>query len=115
MATEDAGFDVRQWVENAVQKHLAERAALESRHDGNRLEPSHMKVAEYAKRIQVCKRTVENRITEGLPVLGVGRARRIPVEEADAWLRSRSRQTDLQVRARIDAARGMRRGRVPSE
>jgi len=51
-------------------------------------EPSvlQVKVADYADRIGFSERTVRNLIKAGLPTTGSGRRRRIPVQQADAWM-----------------------------
>jgi len=47
-----------------------------------------MTVAEYAERIGFSERTVRNFIHAGLPTTAKGRRRRIPVQQADAWVLS---------------------------
>ncbi len=64
-----------------------------------------MTVAEYGERIGLSKRTVENLIRRGLPLAGSGRLRRVPVAEADAWLREGRAEDALERRARLDARR----------
>ena len=48
-----------------------------------------MKVAEYATYRGLCKRTIETRILEGMPLDGRGKYRRVHVERADEWFRNR--------------------------
>ncbi len=50
----------------------------------------YLKVKQYAERLKVSERCVEKWLTQGLPVIKVGRVRRIPVRPADRWLRDRS-------------------------
>lgn len=68
-------------------------------------EAAFMKVADYADRVGVCKRTVENWISDGLPIVGAGRLRRVPVDEADTWFRNLGKDEDIVERARQKARR----------
>ncbi len=62
-------------------------------------------VSEYADRIGVCKRTVENWIKKGLPLIGSGKSRRVPVDEADKWMRNGGPDGELERAARQNAKR----------
>jgi hypothetical protein len=64
-----------------------------------------MTVSEYAAHVGFSKRTIENLIGRGLPLSGSGRLRRVPVVEADAWLREGRAEDALERRARLDARR----------
>ena len=67
--------------------------------------PTYVTVGAFAQRVGVAKRTVENWITQGLPVVRGGRVRRIPIVEADAWLKTGGATNGLERRARRDARR----------
>jgi len=67
-----------------------------------------MKVAEFAQHIGMCKRSVENMVTEGLPIVGKGRRRRVPVAEAVSWVRAGGADAEIEKRARFDANRASR-------
>lgn len=71
--------------------------------------PEFMKVAEFAQHIGMCKRSVENMVTEGLPIVGKGRRRRVPVAEAVAWIRTGGADAEIEKRAQLDASRALRR------
>ncbi len=69
---------------------------------------SYMKVGEFAAHVTVSVRTVWNWIDRGLPTVGQGRGRRVPVAEADAWLAQHRDQQDdegdgLDARSRASA------------
>ena len=68
-------------------------------------EKKYMSVVEYARHVGLSKRTVENLLRRGLPLVGRGRLRRVPVAEADAWMRQGTSQDALERRARLDARR----------
>ncbi len=61
-------------------------------------------VAEFAMRCGFSKRHVENLIRQGLPIVGQGRGRRVPIAQADSWL-ANSTDKGIEERARRDAAR----------
>ncbi|MBN4050262.1 excisionase family DNA-binding protein [Desulfobulbus sp. AH-315-M07] len=63
----------------------------------------------FAERVGVSRRTVDTWIHQGLPVVRSGRLRRIPVEEADAWLKAGGGDAVIERRARLDARRRVRR------
>ena len=68
------------------------------------------RVAEYAARVGVSRRTGWNYVRQGLPTIGEGRNRRVDVARGDAWLRARGQSDDgLEQRARRDAARAARK------
>ncbi len=62
-------------------------------------------VAEYAEHVGYSKRTIETLIRRGLPISGSGRLRRVPVVEADQWLREGGTDKVTARRARLDARR----------
>ena len=110
--TEGAGLALPSEITSALMDHLAddllERMVLrlEQRPDLVRRtmaifeaeansEKAMLTVNEYADRISVCKRTVENMIREDMPLVGKGRLRRVPVKEADAWLKARQDDGDV--------------------
>jgi excisionase family DNA binding protein len=68
-------------------------------------EKTFMSVREYAVHVGYSKRTVENLIGHGLPLSGTGRLRRVPVAEADKWLKQGGASLVLERRARLDAKR----------
>ena len=70
--------------------------------------PSLRRAAEFAQHIGMCKRSVENMVTEGLPIVGKGRRRRVPVAEAVAWVRAGGAGAEIEKRARFDANRASR-------
>ena len=68
----------------------------------------YLTVQQYADRWQVSVRTIESRITSGLPLVGEGKMRRVPVQQADAWLsQQRDRVIDMarQKAAMVSARR----------
>lgn len=54
--------------------------------------PAYLDVDGFAKRLDVSRSTVRARVAEGMPSRHVGRALRIPVREAEAWLDIRARR-----------------------
>jgi len=61
-----------------------------------------LSVAEFAARWSFSKRQVETYIRQGLPLVGRGRARRVPLSEGDEWMRTHADGTERRMR---DAAR----------
>lgn len=66
--------------------------------------PLFMKVSAYAKYRGLCKRTIETRILEGMPLDGRGKYRRVCVERADEWFRNRG-TAGLDDEAKLNAGR----------
>lgn len=71
--------------------------------------PAYATVDGYAAHLRVCRRTVENLLRAGLPVSRAGRIRRIPVAEADSWLRAERSDPLIEQRARASARRHARK------
>jgi excisionase family DNA binding protein len=69
------------------------------------IERTHVTVSAYAEHLGLSKRTIENLIREGLPLVGRGRRRRIPIVEADAWMKNERGDAAIERRARRDAQR----------
>jgi hypothetical protein len=68
--------------------------------------PLYLAVGAFAARVGYSKRHVEHLVREGLPLIGAGRARRVPVAAAEQWLAQRGdRDARAAERARLDAAR----------
>ena len=57
--------------------------------------PEFLTVLQFAAYLRVSPRTIYRLITAGLPSVLVGRSRRVPREQAIAWL---GRQTSLRLR-----------------
>ncbi len=75
--------------------------------------PQFMAVKDYAEYRRLSKRSIETLITHGLPLDGRGKLRRVPVENADRWMRERGHsQVDRQaaVAARRAAIKSIRGG-----
>lgn len=81
-----------------------------------------MRFADFALHVGVSRRHVYDLATQGLPVVGTGRARRVDVERAIAWMRDHGADApparaparvdpELAPVAEIAAARAMRRRR----
>ena len=70
-------------------------------------EPVFQSVKNYAARAALSERTVWKLIVQGLPVVGSKKSRRIPVKDADAWLRDLGKQRvgDLRDKEAIRAGR----------
>jgi excisionase family DNA binding protein len=49
-------------------------------------QPAYATVDGFAERLAVCRSTVKSLLKKGLPHVRIGRAVRIPIERADAWL-----------------------------
>lgn len=80
--------------------------------------PLFMKVAEYAAYRGFCKRTIETRLREGMPIEGRGRHRRVNVKKADEWFTGRGidiyiadeqRAAEVEEKARQDASKVVHR------
>ena len=69
--------------------------------------PSFMTVAEYADHRGLCKRTVEERILDGMPLEGRGRWRRVDVAAADQWFRQQGHHEDPRSMARAAALKAV--------
>jgi hypothetical protein len=83
-------------------------AALKAlRSDGPTSEVVAVSVVEFAVRWSYSKREIETRIRRGLPLVGEGRARRVPLTEGDAWMREQGESPVIR-RARAAARRAAR-------
>jgi hypothetical protein len=72
--------------------------------------PLLMTKADYAGRLDYSVRKLDDLIAAGLPTLGRGRALRIPVAEADRWVRMHlSSQTDEEADIDVEAMAAARR------
>jgi hypothetical protein len=67
-------------------------------------EAVYLRAVEYARRISLAERTVWALISEGLPTVGSGKARRIDVARADEWLRGRRERVDAAIQAQARRA-----------
>lgn len=67
-------------------------------------EAIYLRAVEYARRISLAERTVWALISEGLPTVGSGKARRIDVARADEWLRGRRQRVDAAIQAQARRA-----------
>jgi hypothetical protein len=75
-------------------------------------DPIYLAPAKFAIRLGVSRRLVFTWLSEGLPSLGSGRGRRIPVAEGERWLEARaSGNRGLEVAARNAALRAIAGGR----
>ena len=73
--------------------------------------PEYMRVDAYAARVGVSERTLWTWVRRGLPIVGRGRCRRVPVVDADRWLaEQRQPDTAIEDRARRAAATRAARG-----
>jgi hypothetical protein len=61
--------------------------------------PMQMTMADYARRTAYAKRTIEKFLSMGMPSVGKGRLRRIPVEAADEWLRTSMAVDEVAIEA----------------
>jgi excisionase family DNA binding protein len=67
---------------------------------------------EYAKRVGYSKRTIEKFVARGMPSVGKGRLRRIPIAQADEWIRTTVESDDVAIEseARAVARAGRKAG-----
>jgi hypothetical protein len=74
-------------------------------------EAQFVRVAEYAKRLNLSERHGWSLVSLGLPTIGTGKARRVDVRAADQWLREQPARVEgaVERRARADASARARR------
>src|SRR5580658_2245481 len=65
----------------------------------------YLTIQAYADRLSISKRTCRSLLDEGMPSVGSGRGRRIDVQRADDWMRTRRDRVDdaVEVQARREA------------
>lgn len=89
---------------------VARLSALFGALDGHASLPLLMTKADYADRLSYSIRKLDQLIASGLPTLGRGRALRIPLREADAWVHSNlSSVTDEEADVDLEAMAAARR------
>jgi excisionase family DNA binding protein len=71
-----------------------------------------MTTKDYAAHLSLGERTIKELIAEGLPSIKVGRARRIVVIPADAWVFARAKKKERKGREKRKAAANTREGKA---
>ena len=69
--------------------------------------PIYERVASFARRVSLSERSIWTLASEGMPMVGSGRGRRVDVARAIAWIRERNDAVDdaVEREARASAAR----------